>query len=252
MGDGDAAAPGADGGPGHLEGFLDRTALVPACRRLERLGAEWARSRRTAWEEVLNSGPLPPGGPSWTFRWRVVAHALEWAAGQGPPPADWAALPLGLQGFLSWALPAALRPAAPPALDAAAANRVLAEAERLAADLGAVPAAPIRVPPVPPAPAVPAAPGDGTDPADLLAAALRPQAAGPSVPGVAELRAALASGPVPLRALRDLAERHGVLPGTLLDACDRQARRETGRPAARVEEDWLVPVDDDGRSPGLG
>lgn len=247
MGDRDGAAGASGCGAGHLEGFLGRPSLVPACRRLERLGAEWALARGTAWDEVLNSGPLPPGGPSWAFRWRVVAQALEWSAGLGPPPGDWSALPLGLQAFLSWALPAAVRPARPPSLDAAAANRLLAEAERLAADLGAGAEAPAAA-----LPAVALPPREGGDPAALLAAALRQPAPAPAVPGLAELRAALAAGPMALGTLRDMADRHGVLPGTLLDALDREARRETGRAAARVEGGWLVPEGRDGGTQGLG
>ncbi len=211
--------------------------LHPACRRLEALGEEWARARGTRWATVLNEGPPPAEGPSWLFRWQVVAAALEFAAGLGPEPEDYPALPVGLQALLSWAIPAALRPPEPVSLNTGRAERALAEAEDLLPAVRGQPD-PTRAPqtPAPPsvAPPVPE-PGEGGDPALLLARALETGPAPTEPAGLSALRAALARGPLPLAELQRLGERHGVLPGTLLDALDRESLRRTGQPAVRVE-----------------
>ncbi len=216
--------------------------MAPACHRLEALGAEWARAQGTQWHTVLNDGPLPPCGPSWGFRWRVVARTLVFAAGLGPAPLDYPALPLGLQAFLAWAVPAALRPPRAAAVDADAAAQLLADGDRLLAEW---PAAAVAskgdqaVSDSRPDPDAGAAPPQDTDPGALLARALSVPAAGSEPPGLAALRAALADGPISLSGLRAIAEAHGVLPGTLLDALDREAMRRTGLPAVRVEGDWV-------------
>ena len=216
-----------------------------ALRRLAEAGRQWAERRGSDWNEVLGAGRLPPGAAPNGFRWRVVSDALRFAAGRCPvPPADFAALPLGLQSFLAGAVPASLRPpAAPP--DLAAAEAARADADRLAAEMterapadgpdGQVRAA-AAVPPGPaPLPARPAGPEPG-DAAELLASALAPQdAAQPLPPGAAAVLARLRAGPLPMGELRELARNFGALPGSLLDALDREAVRTRGVPATRVE-----------------
>ena len=224
------------GTPASLERFLQHRDLAPAARGLEALGRQWARDCGADWSTVLNDGPLPPSGPSWPFRWGVVARALEAAAGVGAPVADFSALPLGLQAFLRFAIPAALHPAQPVEPDLPTAARVLAEAEQLAAEL--VPATAPGHRADPPPRAVPP-PGPEDDPATLLGAALQPSSQPTSLPGLEAIAAALAGGPLPVARARELAATHGVLLGTLLDALDRASLRQTGRPAVRVEADII-------------
>lgn len=225
-----------------LTRFIHEKPLESACRRLEALGAQWARAQGTQWHTVLNDGPLPSCGPSWGFRWQVVARTLAFAAGLGPAPLDYPALPLGLQAFLTWAVPAALRSPGPVAVDADAAARVLADSDRLLDEWPTAPAASDGGQDLPGSRLDPeTGPGSvsGTDPGALLDRALSVPVDGIEPPGLAALRQALAAGPLSPEGLRALAEAHGVLPGTLLDALDREALRRTGLPAVRVEGDWL-------------
>lgn len=222
-----------------LERFLQHDELAPAARRLDALGRQWARDRGTTWSTVLNDGPVPPSGPSWPFRWAVVAGTLESAAGVTAPVAEFSALPLELQAFLEFAIPAALHPAPPVEPHLPTAVRVLAEAERLAADL--LPAAgPWRH--VTPARAPQPLESPADDPGELLGAALQPSSQPTQIPGLDALRAALAQGPVPVRDARRLATAHGILLGTLLDALDRASMRDTGRPATHVESGTIYPA----------
>ena len=222
-----------------LERFLQHNELAPAARRLDALGRQWARDRGTHWSTVLNDGPVPASGPSWRFRWLVVAGMLEWAAGVAPPVAEFSALPLELQTFLEFAIPAALHPAPPVKPHMPTAVRVLAEAEQFAAEL-LPPRGPSRGPAPAPVPQSRESPAD--DPGDLLSAALRPSSQPTEIPGLDALRAALAQGPLPLQDARRLATAHGVLLGTLLDALDRASLRDTGRPAVHVEAEVIYPA----------
>ncbi len=223
-----------------IERFLQHGDLAPAARRLQALGQQWARDCGADWSTILNDGPVPPSGPSWPFRWVVVARALESVAGVGRRVAEFSALPLGLQAFLQLAIPAALHPAPPVEPDLPTAVRVLAEAEQLASELVPAPD-PGRRPAPPPTATQPADCAD--DPATILDAALRPSGQPTRLPGQEAITAALAEGPLSVARARELAAAHGVLLGTLLDALDRACLRQTGRPAVRVEDGVIYAAD---------
>lgn len=238
------------------------TALRPALDRLMALGEGWAARRGLEWSAVLNDGVVR--GPLHRFRWEVVGAAAGFSAGGGTaPPADFEALPLGLQAFLAWAIPAALAGPSAAGVDLGRSRQALAEAERWAADItGEAGGTPARSPrgvagsppdpagaPLPsgrpdPARAEPAFPPPAADVAAVLAAALggAPAGAGPLAPGAAAVLRRLRSGPIPLPELRALADAHGTLPGSLLDALDTWAVRSTGSPATRIEGNAVRPT----------
>lgn len=210
-----------------LRRHAPEAALADAIERLTALGGEWAGRRGSDWTTVLNAGPLPTPAARYAFRWQVVAEALRHTAGlRGTPPADAAALPLGLQRFLSWALPAAVLGQGTVAdFNAERSARARAEADALAEDLG-------DAPPPPP----PAGPPSGGATIDLLAAALSADGDDLPAPGPRRLIERLRAGPLPLDELRQLAAAFDLLPGTLLDATDRWAIRHAGVPATVVAD----------------
>lgn len=222
--------------------------------RLTDLGTAWAARRGWDWHVVLNNGDRPADGPLHRFRWQVVTEAVRFAAGRVPaPPTDYAALPLGLRELLAWAVPAALADGPSGAPDLARSRSVALEAHRLATELsvsgavdgvrrvalGLATGSAIEFPPGARAPAKAASvpkPGSSlADPADLLAAALTSSAPARLPAGAAEALARLRAAPLPLSDLRSIADGHGLLPGTLLDALDAVAVRVMGSPATRVE-----------------
>lgn len=210
-------------------------ALRPVLDRLTALGTTWASGRGSAWHIVLNSGPIPAGGPHHRFRWQVVIEAVRFAAGRAlVPPEAYGALPLGLQGFLSWAIPAALAGPQDVAPDLARSRAAVHEADRLAAELTGphVSESPSDLPDDRP---VPATAESNEDPSALLNAALAATGPADLPQGAHPLLARLRAGPVPLAELRGIASAHGLLPGTLLDAVDAAAVRATGSRATRVE-----------------
>ena len=172
-----------------------------ALHRLMGLGTEWAKRRGGQWDTVLNAGPP---GVLHPFRWQVVATAIAFAAGRVElPPADYTALPVGLQAFLAWAIPAALADTPPPAVHLASSRAALALAEGLAAELAgpATPPEPAR-PPRPPrsgadagAPLAAAPSGPGTPPDADAGAPLCAAPPGPGTPPDADAGAPLAAAP---------------------------------------------------------
>lgn len=226
-------------------------ALEPALDCLMTLGESWAGSRGWTWGAVLNGGS---GDAVQRFRWEVVAAATAFAAGRAPEaPADCGALPVGLQRFLRWGIPAALVAAtrAPQGPDTGRSRAALAAAEALAADIDAALGGPPRKseptasPPTAPAErdtgkAVPlTAPRPAVE--DLLAGALAAAAApAPLTVAAEELLARLRRSPVRVAEVRDLAARHGRLPGTVLEALDVAAARRTGGPATVRDGETLT------------
>jgi len=172
-----------------------------ALHRLMGLGTEWAKRRGGQWDTVLNAGPP---GVLHPFRWQVVATAIAFAAGRVElPPADYTALPVGLQAFLAWAIPAALADTPPPAVHLASSRAALALAEGLAAELAgpATPPEPTR-PPRPPrsgtdagAPLAAAPPSPGTPPGADAGAPLAAAPSGPGTPPDADAGAPLGAAP---------------------------------------------------------
>ncbi len=209
--------------------------IAAALDRLMAMGAEWASRRGWSWCAVLNGGS--ERRPLHRFRWEVVASAVAFAAGRAAtPPVDYAALPLGLQAFLQWALAAAVTKPVGAAVDLERSRRAVAEADGLAMEMAAAadprprphPAAAGRPPVAPPAAAM-------GDVGELLASALGGATASPLPPGAAEVLDRLRAGPMPLPELRALALARGTLLGALLDALDTASVRLVGNPATRVE-----------------
>ncbi len=210
--------------------------LDAALNRLMALGRDWAGRRGWEWCAVMGGGS--DRRPLHRFRWEVVGLAVAFAAGRAAaPPADYAALPLGLQAFLRAAIPAAIAQPAAVAIDLDRCRRAATEADVLAEELAVVAARPPRGPG-----SVAAEASSGPPPAvatgdagELLSSALGDSKPSPLPPGAAELLERLRGAPLSLRELRALALTRGTLPGTLLDALDAAAVRATGSPATRVE-----------------
>lgn len=177
----------------------------------------------------------------------VLAEIAAWTAGDQPgPPADLAALPVGMQAMLMRVLPETAGEQRDPDPEAAARLRV--EAESLAnewATLGMANSAPAR------APATVSLPRQTTA-AALLAGVLAqtPDVTPLSSAATAMLRL-LKSGPCSVREVRDLARAHGRLAGSVLEEIDRVSVVQTGKPCTWWRDDQVGLCDAvDGGEPG--